>query len=73
MNTLSTATFFGHHNKAETVQSWETMFRMDHFLEAAIEEAQLGLHEGGIPIGSVLVYEGKIIGRGHNRRRDGSP
>ncbi|UCS91904.1 nucleoside deaminase [Echinicola marina] len=41
---------------------------MDKFLKAAIEEAQKGLNEGGIPIGSVLVYEGKIIGRGHNRR-----
>lgn len=41
---------------------------MDEFLQAAIEEAQRGLAEGGIPIGSVLVYEGKIIGRGHNRR-----
>jgi cytosine deaminase len=38
------------------------------FLEAAIEEAQRGLAEGGIPIGSVLVHEGRIIGRGHNRR-----
>ena len=41
---------------------------MDEFLQAAIEEAQRGLAEGGIPIGSVLVHEGKIIGRGHNRR-----
>ncbi len=41
---------------------------MDKFLKAAIEEAQTGLQEGGIPIGSVLVYNGKIIGRGHNRR-----
>ena len=41
---------------------------MDEFLEAAIEEAELGLKEGGIPIGSVLVYNGNIIGRGHNRR-----
>jgi cytosine deaminase len=41
---------------------------MDKFLEAAIEEAQAGLREGGIPIGSVLVHDGKIIGRGHNRR-----
>lgn len=41
---------------------------MDKFLAAAIEEATLGLKEGGIPIGSVLVHEGKIIGRGHNRR-----
>ncbi|MBC8553952.1 MAG: nucleoside deaminase [Candidatus Brocadiales bacterium] len=41
---------------------------MDSFLEAAIEEAKTGLAEGGIPIGSVLVYKDKIIGRGHNRR-----
>ena len=41
---------------------------MDKFLEAAIEEAQNGLAEGGIPIGSVLVIDGKIVGRGHNRR-----
>tara|TARA_R110002096_G_scaffold16106_25_gene55163 strand:+ start:2274 stop:2714 length:441 start_codon:yes stop_codon:yes gene_type:complete len=41
---------------------------MDKFLEAAIEEARKGLDEGGIPIGSVLVHEGEIIGRGHNRR-----
>ena len=41
---------------------------MDEFLAAAIEEARKGLAEGGIPIGSVLVHEGKIIGRGHNRR-----
>lgn len=40
----------------------------DQFMQAAIEEAQKGLGEGGIPIGSVLVYENKIIGRGHNRR-----
>jgi len=38
------------------------------FLEAAIEEAKLGLKEGGIPIGSVLVIENQIVGRGHNRR-----
>jgi cytosine/creatinine deaminase len=38
------------------------------FLESAIEEAKQGLSEGGIPIGSVLVHEGKIIGRGHNQR-----
>ena len=38
------------------------------FLEAAIAEARLGLAEGGIPIGSVIVHHGKIIGRGHNRR-----
>ena len=41
---------------------------MDKFLEAAIEEAKKGLAAGGIPIGSVLVLDGKIIGRGHNRR-----
>lgn len=40
----------------------------DPFLMAAIDEARAGLAEGGIPIGSVLVYEGKIVGRGHNRR-----
>ncbi len=41
---------------------------MDEFLKAAIDEARKGLEEGGIPIGSVLVLDGKIIGRGHNRR-----
>src|SRR5437899_12539128 len=41
---------------------------MDEFLRAAIEEAQAGLAEGGIPIGSVLVHQGRIVGRGHNRR-----
>ncbi len=41
---------------------------IDPFLQAAIEEARLGYAEGGIPIGSVLVHNGKIIGRGHNRR-----
>jgi cytosine/creatinine deaminase len=41
---------------------------MDKFLEAAKEEAKLGLNEGGIPIGSVLVIDGEIVGRGHNRR-----
>lgn len=40
----------------------------DEFLKAAVEEARLGLSEGGLPIGSVLVKDGKIIGRGHNRR-----
>ncbi len=47
---------------------------MDPFLKAAIDEARLGLSEGGIPIGSVIVHDGKIIGRGHNRRiQSGSP
>ena len=41
---------------------------MDKFLQAAIEEAQKSLQEGGIPIGSVVVHKGKIIGRGHNQR-----
>lgn len=41
---------------------------MDSFLEAAIVEAEAGRAEGGIPIGAVLVHEGRIIGRGHNRR-----
>ncbi len=41
---------------------------MDIYLQAAIDEAQQGLAEGGIPIGSVLVHNGIIIGRGHNRR-----
>ncbi|MBA4406859.1 tRNA-specific adenosine deaminase [bacterium] len=47
---------------------------MDQFLQTAIEEAKKGLSEGGIPIGSVLVIDGKIVGRGHNRRvQNGSP
>ena len=47
---------------------------MDEFMKAAIEEAKKGLAEGGIPIGSVLVKDGKIIGRGHNQRvQKGSP
>ena len=41
---------------------------MDPFMQAAVDEARQGLAEGGIPIGSVLVHQGKIIGRGHNRR-----
>jgi cytosine deaminase len=41
---------------------------MDKYLEAAIEEAQKGMQEGGIPIGSVIVHKDEIIGRGHNRR-----
>jgi creatinine deaminase len=40
----------------------------DQFLEAAMEQARKSLAEGGIPIGSVLVYDGRIIGRGHNCR-----
>lgn len=41
---------------------------MDHYMQAAIDEAHQGLAEGGIPIGSVLVHRGEIIGRGRNRR-----
>ena len=41
---------------------------MDDFMQAAIAEAQAGFAEGGIPIGSVLVHRGAVIGRGHNRR-----
>lgn len=41
---------------------------MDTFFEEAIKEAKIGLEEGGIPIGSVLVHKGQIIGRGHNKR-----
>lgn len=41
---------------------------MDEFMKAAIEEARKGLREGGIPIGAVMVIDGKIVGRGHNRR-----
>ena len=40
----------------------------DEFMQAAIDEARRGEREGGIPIGSVLVHGGRIIGRGHNRR-----
>ena len=47
---------------------------MDPFLKAALDEARTGRSEDGIPIGSVLVYRGEIIGRGHNRRvQRGSP
>lgn len=46
----------------------------DPFLDAAVEEAGIGLAEGGIPIGSVLAVDGEIVGRGHNRRvQKGSP
>src|SRR5512136_2495978 len=41
---------------------------MPDFLDAAIAEAERGAREGGIPIGSVLVHDGRILGRGHNRR-----
>ncbi len=44
------------------------MENVSEYMKAAIDEAKKGLSEGGIPIGSVLVIDGKIIGRGHNRR-----
>jgi cytosine deaminase len=47
---------------------------MDRFMQEAIAQARLGLQEGGIPIGSVLVADGEILGRGHNRRvQQGDP
>ena len=47
---------------------------MDEFMQVALDEARKGLAEGGIPIGSVLVLDGKIVGRGHNQRvQKGSP
>jgi len=51
------------------MNSNDTLDELDRkFLDAAYEEAQQGLREGGIPIGSVLVHRGRVIGRGHNRR-----
>src|SRR5688572_3362156 len=44
------------------------MTTADEFMRAAIAEAEAGLREGGIPIGSVMVHHGRIVGRGHNRR-----
>jgi cytosine deaminase len=47
---------------------------MDEFMRAAIDEARQGAAEGGVPIGSVLVKDGVIVGRGHNKRvQDGDP
>jgi creatinine deaminase len=42
---------------------------MDEFMKAAVEEAMQGLKDGGVPIGSVLVHQGRVIGRGHNQRQ----
>jgi cytosine deaminase len=50
------------------MQDSKKTMSMEEFMKAAIEEAKIGLQEGGIPIGSVLVRDDKIIGRGHNRR-----
>jgi cytosine/creatinine deaminase len=59
--------------KTNTHPEGETM-PTDSYLTAAIDEAKQGLAEGGIPIGSVLVLDGQIIGRGHNRRvQQGNP
>ena len=55
----------GKHAPANTVRQ---EISMDPFLRAAIEEARQGLKEGGLPIGSVLVRDGKIVAAGHNRR-----
>ena len=81
MNTLCTTDFFQQKQRAGCIEKnthavqcspissvFGDNIAMDEFLEAAIDEAQAGLREGGIPIGSVLVHAGKIIGRGHNRR-----
>ena len=52
----------------------ERKISMDEFMKLAIAEAQQGIQEGGIPIGSVLVKDGKIVGRGHNKRvQDADP
>ena len=49
-------------------QKWKGFREMNEFMKAAVDEARKGLADGGIPIGSVLVLDGKIIGRGHNQR-----
>jgi creatinine deaminase len=53
---------------ALTARKWIEADAMDEFLDAAIAEARKGLDAGGIPIGSVLVLDGEIVGRGHNQR-----
>lgn len=45
-----------------------TLLKMDPFFDLAVQEARIGLQEGGIPIGSALVYRNQVLGRGHNRR-----
>ena len=62
---LQASTRFAYNGKSTNLS--ETRI-MDRFMQAAIAEAQQGLAEGGIPIGSVIVHQGRIIGRGHNRR-----
>ena len=56
-----------HRNQPSELDLMQSASR-DPFLQAAIDEARKGLAEGGIPIGSVLVIDGQIVGRGHNRR-----
>ncbi len=53
---------------AQAVSAFHIAFVTDSFMRAALDEAEQGLREGGIPIGSVIVYRGEILGRGHNRR-----
>jgi cytosine/creatinine deaminase len=55
-------------NILHSLVRWNEEMANDPFLAVALEEAMIGLEEGGIPIGSVLVADGVIIGRGHNRR-----
>lgn len=52
-----------------SAQSKYEMVTMDQYLSAAVDEAVEGMSEGGVPIGSVLVVDGKIVGRGHNRQK----
>ena len=52
----------------ELIDRSQKKYRMDRFLKSAYEEALQGLKEGGIPIGSIIEYEGSILGRGHNQR-----
>ncbi len=66
--TLTPAAFATALSPVATLEEIPGMKNVDPFLLAAIEEAELGLFEGGIPIGSVLVHSGAIVGRGHNRR-----
>ena len=54
--------------EAVFLNDYESQIMHDHFLQAALEEAKQGAAEGGIPIGSVLVIDGRIVGRGHNQR-----
>src|SRR5258705_10505168 len=57
---------YGNRTRYNSFHGWR--YLMDEFMQIAIEEAGQGLQEGGIPIGSVLVHSGKVLGRGHNRR-----